>query len=78
MAVYVKRGCGSPYFEFLPLLNHRTFDLCGMEAAHLAVKRVVDRYPYAPKVALGFSFYVDLHSLNLNLCTNIITNPDHQ
>lgn len=55
VVVYVKRGCGSPYFEFLPLLSHRTFDLSGMDEAHLAIKRVVDRYPNAPKVAMGFS-----------------------
>eukprot|EP00486_Rosalina_sp_Unknown_P016490 CAMPEP_0201594112 /NCGR_PEP_ID=MMETSP0190_2-20130828/191523_1 /ASSEMBLY_ACC=CAM_ASM_000263 /TAXON_ID=37353 /ORGANISM="Rosalina sp." /LENGTH=370 /DNA_ID=CAMNT_0048053587 /DNA_START=643 /DNA_END=1756 /DNA_ORIENTATION=+ len=52
---YTKRGCGSPYFEMLPLNNHKTFDLAGMDDAHLAVKQVVNRYPNAPKVALGFS-----------------------
>lgn len=37
------------------MLNHRTFDLSGMDDAHLAIKGVVDRYPNAPRVAMGFS-----------------------
>ena len=52
---YTKRGCGSPYYEMLPLLNHKTFDLSGMDDAELAVQCVVKRYPLVPKICLGFS-----------------------
>jgi len=39
----------------LPLNNHKVFDLAGMDDAILAVKQVANRFPNAPKVALGFS-----------------------
>jgi len=52
---YTKRGCGSPYVEMLPLANHKTFDLSGMEDAELAVQTVVNRFPSAPKICVGFS-----------------------
>eukprot|EP01084_Bolivina_argentea_P148109 259017_1 len=52
---YTKRGCGSPYYEMLPLTTHVPFDLSGMQDAHLAVQRVTHLYPDAPKICVGFS-----------------------
>eukprot|EP00485_Elphidium_margaritaceum_P002641 CAMPEP_0202695266 /NCGR_PEP_ID=MMETSP1385-20130828/8905_1 /ASSEMBLY_ACC=CAM_ASM_000861 /TAXON_ID=933848 /ORGANISM="Elphidium margaritaceum" /LENGTH=622 /DNA_ID=CAMNT_0049351265 /DNA_START=36 /DNA_END=1904 /DNA_ORIENTATION=- len=52
---YVKRGCGSPYYEMLPLTTHRPFDLSGMDDAEFVAKTVADRYPDAKKVCVGIS-----------------------
>ena len=52
---YCKRGCGSPYYEMLPLTTNKIFDLSGMDDAKVVIEHIHEKYPSAPKICLGFS-----------------------